>query len=37
VRPEHIHITDNAIIPPKEPVVDSVDYAVNELLQMATG
>jgi succinate dehydrogenase / fumarate reductase, iron-sulfur subunit len=37
VCPEHIHITDNAIIPLKERVVDRFYYPVKRLLRMVTG
>jgi succinate dehydrogenase / fumarate reductase iron-sulfur subunit len=37
VCPEHIHITDNAIIPLKERVVDRFYDPVTRLLRMVTG
>jgi succinate dehydrogenase / fumarate reductase iron-sulfur subunit len=37
VCPEHIHITDNAIIPLKERVVDRFYDPVSRLLRMVTG
>jgi succinate dehydrogenase / fumarate reductase iron-sulfur subunit len=37
VRPEHITITDNAIIPLKERVVDRFYDPVTKLLRMFTG
>jgi succinate dehydrogenase/fumarate reductase-like Fe-S protein len=37
VCPEHIHITDNAIIPLKERVVDRFYDPVSGLLRMVTG
>jgi succinate dehydrogenase / fumarate reductase iron-sulfur subunit len=37
VCPEHIHITDNAIIPLKERVVDRFYDPVTRFLRMVTG
>ena len=37
VCPEHIHITDNAIIPLKERVVDDYFDPIRKLIQIATG
>jgi succinate dehydrogenase / fumarate reductase, iron-sulfur subunit len=37
VCPEHIHITENAIIPLKERVVDRFYDRVSRLLRMVTG
>ena len=37
VCPEHIHITDNAIIPLKARVVDRSDDPVTRLLRLVTG
>ena len=37
VCPEHIHITDNAIIPLKERVVDRFYDRVSRLLRLVTG